>query len=112
MKIKINEIFLSIQGEGLQSGLPTIFIRTTGCNLRCEWCDTQYAYNDGEELSLGEIIEECKKYKTKNVCLTGGEPLLHKEESLQLIKELVEKNFEVVVETNGAVVFKASIPRR
>lgn len=101
--MKINEIFLSIQGEGLQSGLPTTFIRTTGCNLRCEWCDTQYAYSEGTDMSLEEIVEQCEKYKTKNICLTGGEPLVQAEESYKIIKMLLDGGYSVLLETNGSI---------
>ncbi len=69
--MKINEIFYSIQGEGNWSGIPNIFIRTSGCNLRCSYCDTKYAYNDFEEMSLDNIIQEIKKYRCNNICITG-----------------------------------------
>lgn len=111
MKIKISEIFKSIQGEGIQSGLPTIFIRTAGCNLRCLWCDTKYAYNDGKEMTIAEIIEQCKKLFIKRVCLTGGEPLFQREKSQELINSLIGRGYDVLVETNGAVSIKG-LPSR
>ena len=77
--MKVNEIFLSIQGEGLSSGFPTIFVRFTGCNLRCSYCDTTYSYNDGVEMPPEDIFEEIKKLHYNRVCLTGGEPLLQKD---------------------------------
>ena len=83
--MKINEIFYSIQGEGIQSGLPTIFIRLTGCNLRCSYCDTKYAYIKGKHLSIDEISLKLKEFPCNTVCITGGEPLLH-ENILELIK--------------------------
>ncbi|RKD27340.1 7-carboxy-7-deazaguanine synthase [Caminicella sporogenes DSM 14501] len=98
--MKVNEIFLSIQGEGVSTGFPTIFIRFTGCNLRCSFCDTKYSYEDGEEMSVEEIYNEVKKFKYKRVCITGGEPLLQEDLSklLYLLKE-----YEVNIETNGSV---------
>lgn len=103
MKIKINEIFKSIQGEGIQTGLPTTFIRTTGCNLRCSWCDTKYAYDEGRKMTIEEIVDRCRKLAVKRICLTGGEPLIHGEKSTELIKLLIKEGFEVLVETNGAI---------
>lgn len=100
--MKINEIFLSIQGEGIGVGLPTIFIRTTGCNLRCEWCDTKYAYHQGKEINVSQIFQKCKKFNVKNVCITGGEPLLQKKELIILIKLLIKNKFDVQVQTNGS----------
>ena len=106
----INEIFLSIQGEGVETGLPTIFIRTTGCNLRCAWCDTKYGYEEGEEMSIEEIEEEIEKYPFNRVCLTGGEPLCQRG-SLKLINELLLKGYYVNLETNGSLPIPASHPR-
>jgi 7-carboxy-7-deazaguanine synthase len=103
MKIKINEIFKSIQGEGIESGLPTIFIRTTGCNLRCAWCDTKYAYNRGEEMTITEIIDRCGKLAVKRICLTGGEPLINGKKVIELVKRLIKQGFSVSIETNGSV---------
>jgi 7-carboxy-7-deazaguanine synthase len=99
--MKINEIFYSIQGEGKWTGLPNIFIRTTGCNLRCSYCDTKYAYEDGKEMSIKEITENIKKYPCKYVCITGGEPLLQKE-TIDLIYVLLKKNYKILLETNGS----------
>ncbi|RLF29669.1 MAG: hypothetical protein DRN05_01120 [Thermoplasmata archaeon] len=98
----INEIFYSIQGEGKWTGLPNIFIRTTGCNLRCSFCDTQYAYKNGREMSIEEIARRIKKYPCKYVCLTGGEPLLQKD-TIDLIKKLIEENYSICLETNGSL---------
>ena len=80
--MKINEIFYSIQGEGYWTGLPNIFIRLTGCNLRCRYCDTTYAYKDGEEMSISQIIEVIKKYPCEYVCITGGEPLINDQDEM------------------------------
>jgi 7-carboxy-7-deazaguanine synthase len=99
--MKINEIFYSIQGEGKLVGLPTVFIRLTGCNLRCSYCDTKYAYYEGIEMDLDQVIEKIKKYSCKNVCITGGEPLLQNE-TLSLIENLLKHNYNVCLETNGS----------
>ena len=103
--MKINEIFYSIQGEGKWTGLPNIFIRTTGCNLRCSFCDTEYAYKDGKEFSPGEIIESINKYPCKYVCLTGGEPLIQ-EETNDLIDALLKEDYKICLETNGSINIK------
>ena len=99
--MKINEIFKSIQGETSYAGLPCAFIRITGCNLRCSYCDTTYAYEDGKEMSLSTILECIAGFNTKIVCVTGGEPLSNKDTPL-LIKDLLNKNYTVLVETNGS----------
>lgn len=101
--MKVNEIFYSIQGEGQLVGLPTIFIRFTGCNLRCTYCDTTYAYTTGKEMSISDILSKIKKYPSKRICLTGGEPLLQKD-LLTLIKKL--KNYSISIETNGSLNIK------
>lgn len=100
--MKINEIFYSIQGEGKWMGLPNIFIRTTGCNLRCSFCDTTYAYETGEEMSIEEIINRIRKHPCNYVCITGGEPLLQ-EAIVQLIDVLLEKKYVICLETNGSI---------
>jgi len=96
----VNEIFLSIQGESLSSGFPTIFVRFTGCNLRCSYCDTQYAYEQGTQMSPLEVFEQVKKLHYKRVCITGGEPLL--QEDLKELLVLLD-SYTVTIETNGAV---------
>ncbi|MDH7507293.1 MAG: radical SAM protein [Candidatus Thermoplasmatota archaeon] len=100
--MKINEIFYSIQGEGAWSGLPNIFIRTTGCNLRCSFCDTKYAYFKGKEMSIKEIIKKITQYPCNYVCITGGEPLLQKDIT-DLINKLLKKRYKICVETNGSM---------
>jgi len=109
--MKINEIFYSIQGEGKWTGLPNIFIRTTGCNLRCSFCDTQYAYNEGKEFNPGEIIESIKKYPCKYVCLTGGEPL-YQDGTLGLIDALLKKDYKICLETNGSINIKEIVNKK
>jgi 7-carboxy-7-deazaguanine synthase len=99
--IKINEIFYSIQGETSYSGLATVFVRTTGCPLRCIYCDTKYSYVEGELMSANEIISKIATYHTKFVCITGGEPLAQKE-VLFLMSELCQLGYLVSLETSGA----------
>ena len=103
--MKINEIFYSIQGEGNWTGLPNIFIRATGCNLRCSFCDTKYAYDDGVEMKINEIIEDITKYPCKHICLTGGEPLLQKD-IFELIESLLKRDYKICLETNGSIEIK------
>jgi 7-carboxy-7-deazaguanine synthase len=100
--MKINEIFYSIQGEGKWSGLPNIFIRTTGCNLRCLFCDTKYAYDDGKEMKIDEIIKDISKYPCKYVCVTGGEPLFQNDVP-KLLDSLLKRNYWICLETNGSI---------
>ncbi len=100
--LKINEIFKSIQGESTYAGLPCTFVRLAGCNLRCAYCDTNYAYYDGKELSDDEIISKIEEYDVRCVEFTGGEPLLQ-EETPKLLKTLLDKGYNVLVETNGSI---------
>lgn len=100
--MKINEIFHSIQGEGVYSGIPMVFVRLSGCNLRCNWCDTKYAYSEGEEFSIEEIVEQIQKFPIKKVCITGGEPMLQ-EDTPALIKKLIELDYSIYLETNGSI---------
>lgn len=99
--MKINEIFKSIQGETTFQGLPSVFIRTTGCNLRCSWCDTKYAYSEGEDYSVDELLKIVEKFNCRYVVITGGEPLEQKE-TPELIKRLINNGYKVLVETNGS----------
>ena len=107
--MKINEIFFSIQGEGILIGTPTIFIRTTGCNLRCSWCDTKYAYEDGKLMTVDEIIKEVKSYPSNHVCLTGGEPLMQSNAGL-LIRRLLNRGYSLSIETNGSISIRNLVP--
>lgn len=100
--MKINEIFVSIQGESTYAGRPCIFIRTAGCNLRCSYCDTEYAFYDGKEMSSDEIFNIVKKSGLELVEITGGEPLLQKELP-ELLDRLLEGNYEVLIETSGSM---------
>jgi 7-carboxy-7-deazaguanine synthase len=101
--MKVNEIFYSIQGEGRHSGLPTIFVRFTGCNLRCSYCDTKYAYRSGYELSISEVCSQIMKYQCKRICFTGGEPLLQKD-IYKLMKRM--QGYTISIETNGTLDIK------
>lgn len=101
-ELKVNEIFYSIDGEGERSGYPAIFIRLTGCNLRCSYCDTTYAFDEGENMSIDAIISEIKLFNCKRITLTGGEPLMQ-ENAVKLLKKLKKEKYDVIVETNGAV---------
>ena len=103
---KINEIFLSIQGEGCRSGVPSVFIRFSGCNLSCWFCDTQH--ESGEYMTDEEIIEEVGKYNARQIVLTGGEPSLHIDE--EFVKRLKNAtNLEIAIETNGTKELPAGI---
>lgn len=103
--IKINEIYYSVQGESSKAGLPTVFVRLTYCNLRCSYCDTEYAFHDGQEMTIDAIIEEVKKYECNLVEITGGEPLFQSE-SLELMKRLCDNGYEVMLETGGSLPIK------
>ncbi len=98
--MKVNEIFLSIQGESIYAGFPTVFVRFSGCNLRCSYCDTAYAYEDGTEMKPEEVFDEIKKHYYKRVCITGGEPLLQRDMEKLLV--LLE-DYNVTIETNGSM---------
>ena len=102
MSLVINEIFYSIQGESSFSGRPCVFVRLTGCNLRCSYCDTRYAYAEGDELELYEILHKVSTYKCPLVEVTGGEPLIQKD-TPALIYSLLEKGYAVLLETNGSL---------
>ena len=102
MGLKVNEIFYSIQGESTYAGYPCVFVRLTGCNLRCSYCDTQYAYDEGQELDTEEIIKQVETFQCPLVEITGGEPLLQKE-TPSLVQQLCDKNFTVLMETNGSL---------
>ncbi len=103
--IKINEIFYSIQGESSYAGNPTVFIRTTACNLRCTYCDTKYSYNEGEFWDIEKILLVVKGYDAKYICITGGEPLLQKEVHT-LINILCDLGHIVSLETSGSLSVK------
>jgi 7-carboxy-7-deazaguanine synthase len=100
MALIVNEIFYSIQGESLYAGLPCVFLRLTGCNLRCIYCDTRYAYREGTTMEIPEIMERVAGYRCRLVEITGGEPL-HQQETPLLVQALIAKGYTVLLETNG-----------
>ncbi len=108
--LRISEIFHSLQGESSRVGLPTVFIRLTGCPLRCRWCDTAYAFNGGKNRRLDEIVAEAGRYGTRTVCVTGGEPLAQKN-CLPLLSALCDAGFDVSLETSGALDIGGVDPR-
>ena len=105
MALKINEIFYSIQGESSRTGLPCIFIRLTYCNLRCSYCDTEYAFYNGQDMTISKIISKIKKYPSRLVMITGGEPLLQKD-CINLMEELLVEKYSVMLETSGSLKLK------
>ena len=102
MSLKINEIYYSIQGESSHSGRPCIFIRLTYCNLRCTYCDTEYAFYEGSNMTIDEILKYIKKWNCNLVEVTGGEPLFQKE-CINLLNALINKSYEVLLETGGSL---------
>jgi 7-carboxy-7-deazaguanine synthase len=110
MIMKISELFTSIQGETSFAGLPFTFVRLTGCNLRCSYCDTRYAYEEGSDYSLDEIVTEVTKRAVPRVVITGGEPLLQ-DETYTLCSRLLDQGFTVLLETNGSILIKDVDPR-
>ncbi len=109
-QLKIFEIFYSLQGESSRVGLPTIFIRLSGCPMRCHYCDTAYAFQGGSMMDMDDIMETIKKYNTRYVTVTGGEPLAQKE-VLSLLKVLADQNYDVSLETGGGISIKEVDPR-
>jgi 7-carboxy-7-deazaguanine synthase len=101
MTLLVNELFYSIQGESTWSGLPCGFVRLSGCNLRCRYCDTQYAYEPGDPTQVGEILQQLNRINCSHVTITGGEPLLQKETPL-LVSALLQNGFNISMETNGS----------
>jgi 7-carboxy-7-deazaguanine synthase len=108
--LRVSEIFASIQGETSFVGLPFSFVRLTGCNLRCRYCDTTYAYDDGEEFPLDEVVSRVTFFGIRRVTVTGGEPLLQ-EEAPVLVTALLDLDHTVLVETNGTVPLSRLDPR-
>lgn len=100
--VSINEIFYSIQGEAKNSGKPTIFIRTAGCPFDCSYCDTDYAFTEGKQTKISKIISSVKKYDTKYITVTGGEPLVQKN-IYTLLNELIKNSYNVSIETSGLI---------
>lgn len=108
IKLPMVEIFETVEGEGTRAGFPTVFVRLFGCNLRCTWCDTKYSYPPAEAefvMTIEEIVEQVRGYRSTHLCLTGGEPLLYGEKSAALIEALlgIERLTDIHIETNGAI---------
>ena len=110
MALRLTEIFFSLQGEASRAGLPTVFVRLTGCPLRCTWCDTTYSFTGGEAASIESVLAEVAKYPAREVCVTGGEPLAQKE-CLPLLSALCDAGYDVALETSGALDIAAVDPR-
>lgn len=108
--VRLSEVFFSLQGEAARSGLPTVFIRLTGCPLRCTWCDTEYAFTGGTPTRIEDVLAEVARYPTRYVCVTGGEPLAQKS-CLPLLKALCDAGHDVCLETSGALDITLVDPR-
>lgn len=106
--LRLTEIFHSVQGEGSTVGLPTTFIRLTGCSLRCSWCDTTYSFYGGEDWTLDRVMERLAPIRTKRVCVTGGEPLDQHDACVALMDRLLSEGYFVVLETSGSIDLGAS----
>ena len=110
MALRLTEIFFSLQGEASRAGLPTVFVRLTGCPLRCTWCDTTYSFTGGEPASIESVLAEVAKYPARQVCVTGGEPLAQKE-CQPLLSALCDAGYDVSLETSGALDIAGIDPR-
>lgn len=108
--VRLSEVFFSLQGEAARSGIPTVFIRLTGCPLRCTWCDTEYAFSGGSTTTIGSIVADVGQYPTRHVCVTGGEPLAQKG-CLDLLAALCDAGYDVCLETSGALDIAPADPR-
>jgi 7-carboxy-7-deazaguanine synthase len=109
-RLRINEIFHSLQGEADAVGYPTVFVRLTGCPLRCQYCDTEYAFHSGDWLTLDAILDKVRSFGARHVCVTGGEPLAQPN-CLTLLQRLCDQGFQVSLETSGALDIAAVDPR-
>ena len=103
--MRIAEIFYSLQGEGRNQGRPCLFIRLTGCNLRCQWCDTEYARDSGREMTSDVVLGQVRRKNPKLVCITGGEPLLQMPDLEKILPALSREGVEIDIETNGTINF-------
>ena len=110
MSLRLTEIFFSLQGEATRVGLPTVFVRLTGCPLRCTWCDTTYSFTGGEAATVASVLAEVAKYPARQVCVTGGEPLAQKD-CPELLQALCDAGYEVSLETSGALDIAGVDPR-
>ena len=109
-RLKLTEIFLSLQGEARDAGWPTVFVRLTGCPLRCQYCDTAYAFHGGRWWTLDAILAEVARHRMRHVCVTGGEPLAQKR-CLPLLSRLCDAGYSVSLETSGAIDIGGVDPR-
>jgi 7-carboxy-7-deazaguanine synthase len=109
--MRITEIFYSIQGESSYAGLPCVFVRLTWCNLRCSWCDSEYTFTGGTDMSVDAVMEQVRGYGCKLVEITGGEPLVQKRECCELAKRLCDEGFTVLIETGGGLDASVLDPR-
>ena len=110
MALRLTEIFFSLQGEASRVGLPTVFVRLTGCPLRCTWCDTTYSFTGGEPATIETVLAEVARYPARQVCVTGGEPLAQKA-CLPLLTALCDAGYDVSLETSGALDIAGVDPR-
>ena len=108
--MRLTEIFYSLQGEASRAGLPTVFVRLTGCPLRCTWCDTTYSFTGGEPATIESVLVEVGKYPARQICVTGGEPLAQKD-CLPLLTALCDAGYDVSLETSGALDVAGVDPR-
>jgi len=108
--LRITEIFYSLQGEASRVGLPTVFVRLTGCPLRCTWCDTTYSFTGGEAATIDSVLAEVRRHPARQVCVTGGEPLSQKD-CLPLLTALCDAGYDVSLETSGALEISGVDPR-
>jgi 7-carboxy-7-deazaguanine synthase len=99
--MQVTEIFFSIQGESTFAGRPCAFVRLTGCNLRCTWCDSEYTFQGGERMTLEQVLARVRSYPTRLVEITGGEPMLQEKEVLELCRRLLDGGYQVLIETSG-----------
>ena len=109
-RLRVTEIFFSLQGESRSAGFPTVFVRLTGCPLRCSYCDTEYAFSGGEWMSLDAVVAAVERYGAHHVCVTGGEPLAQRQ-CPELLRRLADAGYEVSLETCGALDVSAVDPR-
>lgn len=110
MPLVVNEVFFSIQGEGTRAGQPCVFVRLTGCPLRCVWCDTAYAFHEGKRRELDDVVAAAEAFPSRLLTLTGGEPLAQPD-AFALVTRLLDRGFEVLVETSGHVSIETLDPR-
>jgi 7-carboxy-7-deazaguanine synthase len=110
LALRLTEVFYSLQGEASRIGLPTVFVRLTGCPLRCSWCDTTYSFTGGEAATIESVLAEVAKYPARQVCVTGGEPLAQKD-CLPLLTALCDAGYDVSLETSGALDISGVDPR-